>query len=117
MVSRADPRIHVLGDAAEQGDMPKSAYAANSQAHVCAAAVLAGLTGSSVAPARFANTCWSALAPGDGVKVGASYEATPEKIANTGGFVSQPGETAELRADTYEESIDWYRTITKDMFG
>ena len=37
--SKLQPGIHVIGDAAIAGAMPKSAFAANSQAKVCAAAV------------------------------------------------------------------------------
>ena len=117
MQSRADENIHVLGDASQQGDMPKSAFSANSQAKVCAMAVRGALTGSTVFPARFSNTCWSLIGTDDGVKVGASYEATDEKISNTGGFISQTGESAELRKETYEESLGWYAAITEDIFG
>ncbi|MBE0412725.1 NAD(P)/FAD-dependent oxidoreductase [Yoonia sp.] len=117
MSSKMDSNIHVLGDAAAQGDMPKSGYAANSQAKVCANAVRGALTGSTVFPARFANTCWSLIDTDNGVKVGATYEATPEKIATVNGFISEIGESAELRAATYRESIGWYEGITVDIFG
>jgi NADPH-dependent 2,4-dienoyl-CoA reductase/sulfur reductase-like enzyme len=117
MSSRMDPDVHVLGDAAQQGDMPKSGFAANSQAKVCAMAVRAALTDSKVFPAKFTNTCWSLIAPEDGVKVGATYEATDEKIAKVDGFVSQTGEDAMTRRATYEESVGWYAGITADMFG
>ena len=99
------------------GDMPKSGYSANSQAKVAAMAVRAALTGSKAFPARFSNTCWSLIATEDGVKVGARYEATDEKIAKTDGFISQTGEDAALRKQTYEESLGWYAGITADMFG
>jgi len=115
--SHDDEHIHVLGDAAQQGDMPKSGFSANSQAKVCASAILADLTGSSHEAIAFANTCWSLIAENDGVKVGASYEATPEKIAKTSGFVSQTGESADVRQQTYMESEGWYIGITTDMFG
>jgi NADPH-dependent 2,4-dienoyl-CoA reductase/sulfur reductase-like enzyme len=117
MSSKIDGNIHVLGDASAQGDMPKSGFSANSQAKVCAMAVRGALTGSSVFPARFSNTCWSLIATDDGVKVGANYEATEEKIASVGGFVSQTGEDDAMRKATYEESIGWYAGITADMFG
>lgn len=117
MSSKMDPNIHVLGDASQQGDMPKSGFSANSQAKVCANAVRGALTGSKIFPARFSNTCWSLIATEDGVKVGASYEATEEKIAKTDGFISQTGEDAALRKQTYEESVGWYNGITSDMFG
>ncbi|MFG5383605.1 FCSD flavin-binding domain-containing protein [Yoonia sp. R2-816] len=117
MSSKMDENIHVLGDAAAQGDMPKSGFSANSQAKVCANAVRGALTGSTVFPARFANTCWSLIDTEDGVKVGATYEATEEKIAKVDGFVSQTGESDELRAATYQESVGWYDGIVADMFG
>ena len=117
MSTKADPDIHVLGDASNQGDMPKSGFSANSQAKVCANAVRGALTGSRVFPAKFANTCWSLIDTDDGVKVGATYEATDEKIAKVDGFISATGESAELRKATYEESEGWYAGITADMFG
>jgi NADPH-dependent 2,4-dienoyl-CoA reductase/sulfur reductase-like enzyme len=117
MQSRIDENIHVLGDACAQGDMPKSGFSANSQAKVAAMAVRGALTGSRVFPAKFSNTCWSLVDTDDGIKVGASYEATDEKIAKTDGFVSQTGEDAALRKATYEESIGWYAGITADMFS
>ncbi len=117
MSSKMDPNIHILGDASHQGDMPKSGFSANSQAKVCANAVRGALTGSKVFPAKFANTCWSLIDTNDGVKVGASYKATDEKIAKIDGFVSKVGESAEMRQTTYEESVGWYSGITADMFG
>lgn len=117
MQSRLDENIHVLGDATNQGDMPKSGFSANSQAKVAAMAIRGALTGSKVFPAKFSNTCWSLIASDDGVKVGATYEATDEKIAKVDGFISQTGEDADLRKITYEESIGWYAGITSDMFG
>ena len=117
MQSRMDENIHILGDASAQGDMPKSGFSANSQAKVAAMAVRGALTGSRVFPAKFSNTCWSLVASDDGIKVGASYEATDEKIAKTDGFVSQTGEDTALRKATYEESVGWYEGITSDMFG
>ena len=117
MSSKADPDIYVLGDASQQGDMPKSGSSANSQAKVCANAVRGALAGSKVFPARFSNTCWSLIGTNDGVKVGATYEATAEKIAKVDGFISQIGESANLRKATYEESVGWYAGITSDMFG
>jgi NADPH-dependent 2,4-dienoyl-CoA reductase/sulfur reductase-like enzyme len=117
MSTKADADVHVLGDASQQGDMPKSGFSANSQAKVCANAVRGALTGSRVFPARFSNTCWSLIATDDGVKVGATYEATDEKIARVDGFISQTGEDEGTRKATYEESLGWYSGIVTDMFS
>ncbi|MCI4664027.1 MAG: NAD(P)/FAD-dependent oxidoreductase [Neomegalonema sp.] len=115
--SRVDENIHVVGDATQNGDMPKSGFAANSQAKVAAMAVRSALTGSKMFPAKFSNTCWSLIDDNDGVKVGASYKPTEEKIAKIDGFISKTGEDAALRKKTYEESLAWYDGITSDMFG
>lgn len=117
MQSQMDENIYLVGDSTIAGDMPKSGFSANSQAKVAAMAIRSSLTGSKLFPARFANTCWSLIATDDGVKVGAKYEATKEKIAKTEGFISKTGEDGQLRKQTYEESIGWYNGITKDIFG
>ena len=100
-----------------KGICPNPGFSANSQAKVCANAVRGALTGSKIFPAKFANTCWSLISADDGVKVGATYKATDEKIAKVDGFISKTGETADIRKQTYLESEDWYTGITSDMFG
>ncbi|MDO9638038.1 MAG: NAD(P)/FAD-dependent oxidoreductase [Pseudotabrizicola sp.] len=117
MTSKADENVYVLGDSSAQGDMPKSGFSANSQAKVAAMTIRGELLGTKVFPAKYSNTCWSLIAPDDGVKVGASYEPNPEKIASVESFISATGEDAALRKVTYEESIGWYSGITADMFG
>ncbi len=117
MRSKVDEAVFVIGDAAIAGDMPKSGFSANSQAKVAAMAVRGDLTGSRVFPARYSNTCWSLIETDDGVKVGAQYEPTPEKIASTTTFISQTGETSDVRLQTYKESLGWYDGIIADMFS
>lgn len=117
MRSTVDENIFVIGDASIAGAMPKSGFAANSQAKVAAMTILGDLTGASVPKANYSNTCWSLIAADDGVKVGAQYEAVDGKIASTSKFISQTGEDAELRRNTYQESLGWYAGISADMFG
>jgi NADPH-dependent 2,4-dienoyl-CoA reductase/sulfur reductase-like enzyme len=112
-----DPSIYVIGDASIAGDMPKSAFAANSQAKVAAMAVRGELTDAKTYPARYANTCWSLIETDDGVKVGAQYEPTEEKIASTSSFISDTGEPPALRGQTAQEAVGWYEGITTDIFG
>lgn len=117
MASKADPNIHVLGDASVASAMPKSGFSANSQAKVCANAIRGELTGSRVFEPRFANTCWSLIDDANGVKVGANYKAGAEKIEVVDKFISSTGEDAATRKATYEESKGWYEGITADMFS
>ena len=117
MKSKVDENVYVLGDASNQGDMPKSGFSANSQAKVAAMAIRGALTGSRVFPAKYSNTCWSLLNADDGVKVGASYESNGEKIASVSSFISEVGESADMRKATAEEAVGWYAGITADIFG
>ena len=73
MKSKQDANIFVVGDACIPGDMPKSAFSANSQAKVAAMTIRGELTGSRTFPPRYANTCWSLIALDDDVKVGGTY--------------------------------------------
>ena len=117
MASRKVPGVYVVGDACIPGDMPKSAFSANSQAKVAAMAIRHELTGSKKFPPKFRNTCWSTVAAEDAVKVGANYQATEEKIAKTDGFISEVGEDTEIRQQTKMEADGWYAGITNDIFG
>lgn len=117
MRSTVDESIYVLGDASIAGEMPKSGFSANSQAKVAAVNIRADLTDSRAFPARYSNTCWSLIETDDGVKVGAQYEPQDGKITAVETFISQTGESEELRKETYEESIGWYAGIIEDTFG
>ena len=47
----------------------------------------------------------------------ALFEAGSEKIDVVDKFISQNGESSDMRKSTYEESIGWYEGITTDMFS
>ncbi|WP_173046801.1 NAD(P)/FAD-dependent oxidoreductase [Bosea sp. ANAM02] len=117
MKSTADANIHVLGDASIAGDMPKSAFAANSQAKVVAMVVRAELAGARSFPPRYLNTCWSLIETDDAIKVGGRYEPRGGRIAAVETFVSQNGETPDLRKQNGAENLGWYAAITADMFA
>jgi sulfide dehydrogenase [flavocytochrome c] flavoprotein chain len=117
MASPRQQGIHVLGDAAIAASMPKSAFAANSQARVAAMIIRSELTGSQAFPARYRNTCWSSLAPEDTVNIGANYQPGAEKLETVDALVSKIGEAPELRQRTRREADAWYAGITADIFG
>ena len=117
MRSTKDANIYVVGDACIGGDMPKSAFSANSQAKVAAMIVRGELVKSPTFPAKYTNTCWSLIETNDTVKVGGRYEAKDGKIAAVETFVSKPGEAVELRKQTQDENLGWYSGITADMFS
>ena len=117
MRSRLDSNIFVIGDSADGDDLPKSAYAANSQAQVAALNLLGDLAGTPAAPAHYANTCWSMIRPGESVMEGGEYAARDGRIADVRSFISQPGEDAAVRLANFNDSLAWYDMITTDMFG
>lgn len=117
MRSTIDPNIFVVGDTCIPGDMPKSGFAANSQAKVAAMMIRGDLMRSRTFPARYTNTCWSLITADDCVKIGGRYEAAEGKIKEVEGFVSKTKEPPELRRQTREENIGWYAGITTDVFG
>ncbi|CAN1723939.1 Sulfide dehydrogenase [flavocytochrome c] flavoprotein chain [Hyphomicrobium sp. 1Nfss2.1] len=117
MLSTLDPNIYVIGDACVAGDMPKSAFAANSQAKVAANAVRARLSGSKAFPPRYQNICWSMIDDDYAVKVGGRYEPKDGKITAVENFVSKTGEDAATHKLTQEENIGWYEGISADIFS
>jgi len=115
--SKLQPGIHVIGDAAKAGNMAKSAFASNSQAKVCAFAILAALTGSERFAPHLFNTCFTFLASDDAVTSVISYRAEPETIRINDIFISKVGENAETRRKAVREADGWYAAFTHDVFG
>ena len=116
MKSAVDANIYVVGDACIAGDMPKSAFSANSQAKVAAMMIRGELANGKTFPARYTNTCWSLIETDDTVKVGGRYEAKDGKIAAVETFISKTGESADLRKQTQGENMGWYSGIIADIF-
>ena len=116
MKSSVDGNIYILGDASIAGDMPKSAFSANSQAKVAAMMIRGELANGKTFPARYTNTCWSLIETDDAVKVGGRYEAKDGKITAMETFISKTGESADLRKQTQGENMGWYSGIIADIF-
>lgn len=113
--------VHVLGDASISNDMPKSAFSANSQGKMVAAAIASDLGGAPRVEPRYTNTCYSVLAPDDSVKIGADYapgdlHGKPGLVAS-GAFISKPGEPTELRRQIFQDSLAWYPAVSADIFA
>jgi sulfide dehydrogenase [flavocytochrome c] flavoprotein chain len=109
--------IHVIGDAAIQDPMPKSAYAANSQAKVCADAVVALLNERTPGEPSWLNTCYSLVGPEYGISVADVYTLNGR---GTLGTVSGAGGLSRGDGDRKLEAIyakSWYQNIVRDAFG
>jgi sulfide dehydrogenase [flavocytochrome c] flavoprotein subunit len=117
--SKLVPRIHVIGDAAIAGAMPKSAFAANSQAKSCAEAVARLVTGGAPAVPKLINTCYSLVAPDYGISIAGVYQPSGGLLAEVPGSggvspADAPRATRALEAVLGEA---WFRTITAETFG
>ncbi len=115
--SKLQPGIHVVGDAASAGDMPKSAFVANSQAKACALAIAAALTGSAQTMPHLFNTCFTLLAPNDAVSDAINLKPEAGSIKITDIFFSQVGESDETRRQAARQADGWYAAFTHDVFG
>jgi NADPH-dependent 2,4-dienoyl-CoA reductase/sulfur reductase-like enzyme len=117
--SKQQANIHVIGDAAIMGGMPKSAFAANAQAKACAAAIVTLLHGDKPAEPRLINTCYSLVAPNYGISVAGVYRPKDGQLVDVegSGGVSPLDAPAETRALEAKFANDWFQTITAEVFG
>jgi NADPH-dependent 2,4-dienoyl-CoA reductase/sulfur reductase-like enzyme len=111
--------IHIIGDAAIANPMPKSAFSANNQAKVCAAAIVALLRGHEVPAPALINTCYSLVRPDYGISIAAVYRVVNDQIVTVEGSsgVSPLHAPVEIRAQEAEYAKSWYANITADTFG
>jgi NADPH-dependent 2,4-dienoyl-CoA reductase/sulfur reductase-like enzyme len=117
--SKLQPNIHVIGDAAIAGAMPKSAFAANSQAKACAAAVATLLKGERPNEPKLINTCYSVVAPDYAISIAGVYHPANGLLADVegAGGVSPIDAPDSFRALEASYADAWFKTITADVFG
>ena len=117
--SKLVPGLHVIGDAAIAGAMPKSAFSANAQAKVCAEAVLALIAGGKPQEPRLINTCYSLVAPGYGISIAGVFKPSNGLLADVegAGGISQLNAPKEIREAEAKYAEGWYDVITKATFG
>lgn len=113
------PGIHVVGDATIAGGMPKSAFSANSQAKVCAAAIVRLLSSEKPGQSKLINTCYSVVAPDYGISVAGVYRPKNGVLTDVDGAggVSPLAAPAATRLAESANADAWFRTITTEVFG
>ncbi|MES9850646.1 MAG: NAD(P)/FAD-dependent oxidoreductase [Candidatus Thiodiazotropha sp. L084R] len=111
--------IYVLGDASSAAKMPKSAYAANSQAKVTAAAIVSHFNGIEPSDPTFVNTCYSILGEEHGISVAAVYSL--DKANNTilpikgSGGLSPMNASDQQRKREVSYAHSWFKNLIDDM--
>jgi sulfide dehydrogenase [flavocytochrome c] flavoprotein chain len=117
--STLQPGVHVIGDSAIMGGMPKSAFAANAQAKVCAAAIVELLAGRKPVDPILINTCYSLVAPDYGISVAGVYRPDKGVLADIpGAGGNSPLEVVGgFRGQEALYASSWFKTITTEVFG
>ena len=117
--STIHPGVHIIGDASIATGLPKSGYAANSEAKVCAAAVVSLLNENPVGVPSYVNTCYSVVAPGYGISVAAVYRLAADKstIEKVAGGLSPADASPAIKKREAEYAYSWFKNVTNDMFS
>lgn len=113
--STRQPNIHVIGDACIATPMPKSAFSANSQAKICARAIVESLQERDPGPPSLINHCYSFMARDYAISVTGVYELAAGKKELV---ATATGETP-MDADRRQEAKfarDWQVNIQADTF-
>ena len=111
--------VYVIGDASIAIGLPKSGYAANSEAKVCAAAIVSSLNGEKPGTPSYVNTCYSIAAPGYGISVAAVYRlaADKSKIEKVSGGLTPTDASPAVKQREAEYAYSWFENVTADMFS
>jgi sulfide dehydrogenase [flavocytochrome c] flavoprotein subunit len=115
--SKLVPNIHVIGDAAIAGGIPKSASAAHAQGKACAAAIVNMLSGKSPDTPRLTGACYNTVAPGYAFSLSGVYQPKEGQFAEVEVATSPVNAPREVRAREAEAAENWFKTITVDAFG
>ena len=109
--------VHIIGDSIMTAPgMPKSGHMANSQAKVCAAAVVAQLSNLEINPAPLlSNTCYSFLNDKEVVHVASVHQYIPAEktyktVPGSGGLSPAPNQLEGIYAWNWAQNI-WADTL------
>ena len=109
------PGVHVIGDAASYGPVPKSAFAAQNEARACALGVSLSLLDSPLPEPRLINHCYSLTAPDKAISVTGVYSVKkggmPEVLSL---MESSPESDQRLE---YRQAMDWFDLLIRTTFG
>jgi NADPH-dependent 2,4-dienoyl-CoA reductase/sulfur reductase-like enzyme len=117
--SRLQKNIHVIGDAAIAGAMPRSASAAQSQSRICAAAIVALFSGRKAEAPTLTSSCYSLIAPDYAISQRGTYRPADDQYVEAGpGVIISPADAPRsARKDEADQADAWFRTITGETFG
>ena len=114
------PNIHVIGDSAVAGALPKSGHVANNIGKMTAAAIVSLFREVPMPQPSHVNTCYSLISPDYGISIAAVYrmgdDGQLQGIKGAGGL-SPSDAGAQQRSQEANYAQGWYKSITADSFG
>jgi len=113
-----DDFIHIIGDAANFSPLPKSAFAANSEAKACAIAVMGLLNEQTLDEPNWMNTCYSLVTPNHGISVAGVYQLDSDQnikaVKGAGGISPQISKSFAEKEAGY--AVSAYRSLVNNTF-
>jgi sulfide dehydrogenase [flavocytochrome c] flavoprotein subunit len=111
--------IHVIGDAALAGAMPKAAFAAAVEGKLCAAAIVSLLAGKPPTAAKLIGNCYSLVAPDYAISTTGIYHPVDGQYVDVegSGGISPLDAPPSYRADEAKIADAWFRSTTAEIFG
>ncbi len=110
------PYVHIIGDACTATPMPKSAFAANSQAKICAAAVIDLLQDRKPGHPSLINHCYSFLKPDYAISITGVYKYSPTEKQLEAVSTGETPMNGDRRKEA-EHARSWQKIIATDAFG
>jgi NADPH-dependent 2,4-dienoyl-CoA reductase/sulfur reductase-like enzyme len=117
--SQLVPNVHVIGDAAIAGAMPKAASAANVAAKICAAAIAKLLGGETPQPRELGSNCYSLITSDSALAIAGRYRPVSGQFVEVeGSIASTPVDASPAqRAQDAKLADAWFATTMGEIFG
>ena len=109
--------VHIIGDSCVAGDMPKTGHAANSQAKVCAAAIVSSMSGTGMPEPVLNASIYSLITPKYGTSDAGVYRLKDEKLTRVAGGISSDKPNRKTQLKEAKFASGWYKSITSEMFA
>ncbi len=117
--SSQQKNIHVIGDAAFAGSMPKSAFSGAIEGKQCANAIAQMLDGKTPTGSNLGSNCYSLVAPDYAISISGNFAPVNGEFTEVDNSIhSSPLDApASRRTQEAKDADAWFRTITSETFG
>jgi sulfide dehydrogenase [flavocytochrome c] flavoprotein subunit len=111
--------IFVIGDSIDAGDMPKSAFSANSQAKILATNLVKRIYEKDLLNPVFLNTCYSFSSSQRAFSITSWYKLNNKKtkIVSLGSSTTKVDASSDQYYDETRQAYGWYENLVKTIYG